>query len=506
MLEKKLIISKTAAEIRIALLENGRLAEIFIERDWEKSLVGKIYKGNVARVLPGMNCAFVDIGLDKSAFLFGGDTYSPEHSSETFSPAKLDEENDSSEALQEVPEIRDVLKDGQEVVVQVVKEAIGTKGPRVTMHPTLAGRYLVLMPYTPYVAMSRRINNDTEKDRLQSIVEKLSKETNLGIIVRTSAQGVSKEPIFRDFYQLKRNWDQLSKRISDSSHRGLIHSDLDMIKKTVRDLFDSDIVSIVVDDYPTYQALRSFFSENIPEAFKFLKFHKDTLPLFDLHGIEVDIGRALHRRVELPSGGYLVIDQSEALTTFDVNTGRYVGKADARETILKTNLEATEKVIEQIRLRNIGGIIIVDFIDMDLQEDQEKLYQVFQETIKTDRALTNVYPVNDLGLIQMTRKRTRESLGRKLLDSCPLCNGHGSIRSPQTESLELLREIIRQSFQTNSRALKIYLRPDIHEWVLTHERKFLKKICEDLNVEIEFVTSKINFDFLRDISFDVVPG
>ena len=501
MLEKKLIINKTAAEIRIALLENGRLAEIFIERDWEKSLVGNIYKGTVARVLPGMNCAFVDIGLDKSAFLFGGDTYSPDQAPRVLG---LSEEGEEGEAEQELPEVRDILEDGQEVVVQVVKEAIGTKGPRITMHPTLAGRYLVLMPYTQYVAMSRRIKNDEEKSRLSLITEKLSEENNLGIIVRTAAQGISKEPIHRDFYQLKKSWDLLSKRIEDSSSQGIIHSDLDIIKKTVRDFFDSDVKSIVVDDYSTYQSLRSFFSECIPEAFRYLSFYNERLPIFDLYGIEVDIARALHRRVDLPSGGYLVVDQSEALTAFDVNTGRYVGKANARETILKTNLEATVKVVEQIRLRNIGGIIIVDFIDMDHEEDQDKLYQYFLEGLKNDRALTNVSPVNELGLIQMTRKRTRESLGRKLLDACPLCVGHGSIKSPQTEAIELMREIVRQSLQANSRFIKVHLRPDVYEWVTNYEKKFLKRICDEFKIEVKFVTSKVSFELLRDVSFDVI--
>lgn len=502
MLEKKLIINKTAAEIRIALVENGRLAEIFIERNWEKSLVGNIYKGTVGRVLPGMNCAFIDIGLDKSAFLFGGDTYSGEPSE---IPREFDQESEDDSEVSRVPppDISKILEDGEEIVVQVVKEAIGTKGPRVTMHPTLAGRYLVLMPYTPYVAMSRRIKNDGEKSRLSAITEKLKEESKLGIIVRTSAQGISREPIHRDFYQLKKAWDSLSLKIEDSKARGLIHSDLDLIKKTVRDLFDTDITSIVVDDYNTYQSLKSFFSENIPEAYKFLKFHTEKLPVFDLYGIEIDIARALHRRVDLPSGGYLIIDQSEALTAFDVNTGRYVGKLNARETILKTNLEATLKVVEQIRLRNIGGIIVVDFIDMELPEDQEKLYQTFLEALKTDRALTNVLPVNELGLLQLTRKRTRESLGRKLLDHCPVCYSHGSIMSVQTEALELLREIIRQSIQSNSKKIRANVRPEVHEWVVNHEKKSLKKICDDLGIEIEFITSKVSFDHLREFSFEV---
>lgn len=499
MLEKKLIINKTAAEVRIGLLENGRLAEIFIERDWEKSLVGNIYKGTVSRVLPGMNCAFIDIGLDKSAFLFGGDAYSPSHDK----LLKLSA-SDKKDSLENAPDIQEVLQNGQEIVVQVAKESIGSKGPRVTMHPTLAGRYLVLMPYTSYIAMSRRIKDEEEKNRLSSIIQKLYDENQLGIIVRTAAQGILKEPICRDFYQLKKNWELLFQKIEDKSSLGLIYSELDMIKKIVRDLFDSGVTSIVVDDYSTYQSLRSFFSENIPEAFKFLKLYTGDIPIFDIYGIEVDIGRALHRKIDLPSGGYLIIDQSEALTAFDVNTGKYVGKVNARDTILKTNLEATVKVVEQIRLRNIGGIIVIDFIDMDFEEDQQRLYQIFSETLKTDRALTNVSPVNELGLIQLTRKRTKESLGRKLLNSCPLCDGYGLVKSSQTESLDLLREIIRQSLQRKSRHIKAYVRPDIHDWVVNHEKKFFKKICEDLKIEIEFVTSKVSFDLLREVSFEVV--
>ena len=500
MLEKKLLINKTSSETRIALLENGRLAEIFIEKNSRKSVVGNIYKGIVVRVLPGMNSAFIDIGLEKAAFLYGGDTYSSEDGQLT--PTSLEEEKEGEEKT--VAIIQNNLKAGQEIIVQIAKEPIGTKGPRVTMHPTLAGRYLVLMPYTPYTALSRKIVEPDEKARLTQISEKLYEENKVGVIVRTSAQGISKEPVCRDFYQLKKNWDSLCLKINNSKSPSLLYSELDLTKKIVRDFFDTGISSIIVDHYNTYQELRSFLSENISEAFKCLKLYNEKIPLFDIYGIEVDIARALRRKIELPSGGYLVIDQTEALTAFDVNTGKYVGKANAQETILTTNKEAAVRVVEQLRLRNIGGIIIIDFIDMESTEDQKTISDFFADELKNDRALTKVFPVNELGLVQLTRKRTIDSLEKKLLSVCPFCEGQGSIKSIQTESLDLLREITRQSLQKKSKHIKAYVRSDIYEWTMKNEKKLLKKICDDLEIEIEFIDSKINFDFLRQLPFEVI--
>ena len=388
--------------------------------------------------------------------------------------------------------------------MQIAKEPIGSKGPRVTMHPTLAGRYLVLMPYTPYIALSRKVVDPEEKNRLTQIAQRLYDDHEIGVIVRTSAQGIFKEPVTRDFYQLKKTWESLRKKIDHAKSPSLVYSELDLTKKIVRDFFDTGISSIIVDNYATYQELRSFLSENISEAFKCLKFYGEKIPLFDIYGIEVDIARALRRKIELPSGGYLIIDQAEALTAFDVNTGKYVGKVNAQETILKTNKEAAVKVVEQLRLRNIGGIIIIDFIDMESVEDQKTISEYFANELKHDRALTKVLPVNELGLVQMTRKRTVDSLEKKLLNVCPLCDGQGSIKSIQTESLDLLREITRQSLQKNCRNVKAFVRSDVYEWTMKNEKRLLKKICDDLEIDIEFTDSKINFDALRQLPFEVI--
>lgn len=508
MIHKHLIINKTDSEVRIALLENNRVAELVIERKSEKSIVGNIYKGIVTRVMPGMNAAFVDIGLEKSAFLYGGDTYSPEQLEQAlilgdnFFTKDLAKEDTKEE--RQVNQIGEILRDGQQIVVQVTKEPIGTKGPRVTMHPTIAGRFLVLVPFTMQVSLSRKIENEEERTRLTSIIEKLVTQAKIGLIARTASQGISRETIVRDFNILKKNWGQIQQRINNHIPKTILYHELDIIKRSVRDFFDEGVRTIIIDDYTTYKQLRSFISEHLPEAFKCLNFFDESIPIFDLHGIEVDIARSLGKKIELPSGGYLIIEQTEALTTFDINTGKYIGKANAQQTILKTNMEAAEKIVEQLRIRNIGGIIIVDFIDMEEEENRQKLFQRFSEELTLDRALTNILPLSELGLIQMTRKRTAESLERKLTVPCPYCEGHGRVKSVQTEALDLLREAVRRSIQTDRKKILVQVRTDIKDWIHIYEKNSLKRIQEDLGIEIEFLNSRLNVDLLREMPFEVI--
>ncbi|MBC61943.1 MAG: Rne/Rng family ribonuclease, partial [Zetaproteobacteria bacterium] len=292
-------------------------------------------------------------------------------------------------------------------------------------------------------------------------------------------------------------------KISASPAPSLVYSELNLIKKTCRDFFDEGLEMILCDHYNTYLQLRSFFSENLPEAFKLLKFYDQQTPIFDIFGVEIDIGRAIGKRIDLPSGGYLIIEQTEALTSFDVNTGKFVGKANAQQTILTTNLEATVKVVEQLKIRNLGGIIVIDFIDMEDLKDQEKVYNVFLSELEKDKALTNVLKISELGLVQMTRKRTSESLGRKLLESCPHCEGRGEVKSIQTEVNELLREIIRTSLQTGSKKIRIRVRNDIKDWLFLNGAKALKQISDDYSIEIDFIPSPLTIDLIRKQAFEV---
>lgn len=498
MTEKQLVINVNLAETRIALLENGNMAEIFIERIHDQGIVGNIFKGIVTRVLPGMNSAFVDIGLDKSAFLFGGDVWDPEQDKNHL-PLPVDGED---KRLADRRPIEKILRDGQEIIVQVAKEPLGTKGPRVTMYQTIPGRFLVLMPNFSHIGISRRIEDEAERERLKLIVESMVPDS-AGVIIRTAAIGIEEEVLRKDLEYLISLWHQLKKAISVSRAPSLLHKDLDVVQKVTRDLYSHDINNIVIDDHDTYLQLGSFLKATIPGAYEKLSLYTEQTPIFDVHGVEIDIGRALQERVELPSGGYLIIEQTEALTTLDVNTGRFVGKANARHTILSTNIEAAKKVVEQLRIRNIGGIIIVDFIDMEDPLDRELIYDTLLEELKTDRARTNVLRVSELGLVQMTRKRTSESLERRLLTACPFCDGKGRVRSTETEAYDLMREIHRYHIQTGCSKMKVRVRPEIREWIKQKGKDLFEQLRNLYQIEVKFDETQLNQILLREPAYEV---
>lgn len=497
MLDKQLIINANHSETRMALLENGRMAELFVERSRDQGLVGSIFKGVVTRVLPGMNSAFVDIGHDKSAFLFGGDVLDPD--ADYFE--EIDQDS-SQPHLREKRPIEQILKDGQTIIVQVSKEPLGTKGPRITMYLTLPGRYLVLMPHFKHVGISRRIEDEEERERIKGIVDGMVPE-GCGVIIRTAAVNMDKVSLENDLKYLSELWAGVDKTIAAARPPSLLFRDLDIMQKVTRDLYDDHVSQIIVDDNDAYIQLSHFLESTIPSAKEKLHLHEDRVPVFDLYGIEIDIGRALSSRVELPSGGYLVIEQTEALTSFDVNTGKFVGKANARQTILKTNLEATKKVVEQLRIRNIGGIIIVDFIDMEDSIDREDIYQALMEELKTDRARTNVLKVSELGLVQMTRKRTSESLGRRLQSHCPYCDGNGHIRSTETEAYDLIREISRCHIQTGATNFKVRVRPDIRQWIEEKESALFEEILRKYEINVDFEDTSVTTKLLREPGYEV---
>ena len=506
MLDKQLIINTNPSETRIALLEKERVAELFIERCRERGIVGNIYLGTVMRVLPGMQAAFINIGIERTAFLYGGDVIDPDslHDQKIETSDLTPEEIKERNYKQRKP-IEKLIREGQQIVVQVAKEPLGTKGARVTMFLSLPGRYLVLMPDFTHIGVSRRIDDPEERARLTDIVKQIKPE-DVGVIVRTAAQSADSGHLQKDLKYLIKLWRAVDAKRKRAAPPALLYQDLNLILRTTRDLYSDDIEKIVIDEPEACEELKRFLTATIPGAARKLLLYEDKTPIFDVYGIEMDIGRALSRRIELPSGGYLVIDQTEALTSFDVNTGKYVGSASARETILKTNLEAVRKIVAQLRIRNIGGIIVIDFIDMEYLEDREKVYNLLQDELRNDKARTNVLRISELGLVQMTRKRTAESLERQLTEPCPYCEGRGRVRSTPTEAYDLLREIRRHTLQTGQRSIQVKVRDDIRDWIKTEEREIFDSLVQEFHLKIEFKQTDLTLAALNDDPYEVISG
>ncbi len=465
---RQLIISTAPWETRVALLEDTTLVEFHIERGAERGIAGNVYKGKVVRVLPGMQAAFIDIGLEKAAFLHTSDL-----SDSGAPPAEVAADGEAPEPLEAPPPpardtrpIEERLQKGQELLVQVAKEPMGTKGARVTAHLSLPGRYLVYMPGTQHIGISRRIEDNAERDRLREIVE-AERPAEGGLIVRTACEGVTKREVHDDVRFLTRLWARVQKNVSSAVAPALIHSDLDIALRTVRDLFTSDVDRLAVDDPDTHQRVLEFVTGFMPRLAPRVHLYEGVTPIFDQHGIETKIARALDRRVWLKSGGYLIFDQTESLTTVDVNTGRYVGKKSQEETVLRTNLEAARQVVHQLRLRNIGGIIVIDFIDMEDATNRKQVFDALMEAMRKDKARSNVLRISELGLVQMTRKRTRESLLQALTSPCAHCSGGGRVRSIETLAYDALRRVQRQVVGTHeSTRVTLHLAPEVAAFLL----------------------------------------
>ena len=443
---RQILINAAPWETRVAVMEDAILAELHVERGRDRNLAGNIYKARVARVLPGMQAAFVDIGLEKAAFLHASDLGGPDV---VRSVAEEPDEIGTGEGDVEVEDapprrrvrfapIEERLTKGVDILVQVSKEPIGSKGARVTANISLPGRHLVHMPGTSHVGISRRIEDGEERDRLRDAVESEREGTD-GFIVRTACEGATKREIRDDVRFLTRMWAHVQQTAAGVEAPALVHRDLDLALRVLRDLFTTDVERLVVDDPAEHARIRDFVESFMPRLAARVHCYEGTTPLFEQHGVEAKIGRALERRVWLKSGGYLIFDQTESLTTVDVNTGRYVGKKDQEETVLKTNLEAAKQVVHHLRLRNIGGIIVIDFIDMEKPANRRKVYDALQDAIRADKARSTVLQISELGLVQMTRKRTRESLGQLLLEPCPHCDGLGRVASAETVAYDALR-------------------------------------------------------------------
>jgi len=462
------------------------LLEVFIERARERGINGNIYKGRVMRVLPGMQAAFVDIGLEKAAFLRASDFYPDAGSDLVFT--EYEEENGTADDAERAvaplvpvespsdtkpaalrPPIEQLLKKGQEIVVQVTNGPIGTKGARVSSHLSIPGRHLVYMPLINHIGVSRRIEDPEERARLKAIVEELRPPT-AGFIIRTACEGLSKREMQGDVRFLLRLWSRILKKSENSSAPCLLHYDMDLILRSIRDLFTADIHRVYVDSGRDYQRIIEFLETVMPRFTDRVEHYTDSEPIFDRFGIEAQLAKALERKVWLKSGGYIVVDHSEALTAIDVNTGRYVGKTTQEETVLRTNLEAAKVIVEQLRLRNIGGLIIIDFIDMEKAVNRKKVYDALTEAVRKDKARTNILHISDLGLVEMTRKRRRENLVQQLCEPCPHCDGRGMVRSVETLAYDVLRRIRRDAaLNPNAQRLNIRVPPRVADFLATTE-------------------------------------
>ncbi len=467
------MINVTEHETRVALLEDGTIVELFIERPENADITGNIYKGRVQRVLPGMQAAFIDIGLQQAAFIYVDDVFGDHYEElvQQFNDYEADESlisepSDDVSAIapvnRRVP-IEDLLTDGQEILVQVAKSPIGTKGARVTSYVSLPGRFLVLMPSSDHIGVSRRIEDETERSRLKSMVSELKGEDDLGYIVRTASEGIQEEKFVYEMGFLKDLWENIQKKYKRAPALSLLHQEITITLRAVRDLLIHEADRLIVDSRPEYESILSFLDVFNPNLKDSVEFYEGSEPIFDAYNLEADISRALKRKVWLKSGGYIVIDQTEALVAIDVNTGRYVGTHNLEETILKTNLEAVKEIAYQVRLRDIGGILICDFIDMEKKANQEKVFNALREALKKDRSKTHVLPISEMGLIQMTRKRIRKSLNRMLCEPCFYCDGEGYLISKQSLCYNIYRETLRQAHDMMGARLTLKVNPKIAE-------------------------------------------
>lgn len=485
----EILINVTPQEVRVAMLEQGVLQEVVIERSNRLGSVGNLYKGKVVRVMPGMDAAFVDIGMDKAAFLHVSDIL------------RVDEAlQEESAEIQRHAKINEVLHEGQILLVQVIKDPLGSKGARLTTQVTIPSRYLVLMPHAESIGVSTKIDDETEKERLRSLTAAVIPENSqYGYIVRTVAEGVTDNELQRDAVFLNKLWHNIEEKYHAEKAPQLIHSDLPLVLRTLRDYVDGSIDRVSVDAEEEYGNMLQFAKQYVPDIAEHIELYEGERPIFDLHSVEDEIQKALQRNVQLKSGGYLIIDQTEAMTTIDINTGGFVGHRNLAETIYKTNLEAAQAIARQLRLRNLGGIIIIDFIDMQDEEHKRQVMRALNKALDNDYARTYVSEVSELGLVEMTRKRTRESLEHVLCEPCPSCKGRGSVRTVETVCYEIFREILRVSKLYDPRELTVLASQNVIDLLLDEESSRLADLQSLTNATIRLQVETVYNQELYDV-------
>jgi len=500
-MKREIIVNSSLVETRVAVIEDGTLVEILIDDSHTQNLAGNIYKGRVLKILPGMQAAFVDIGLARDAFLYVRDIYEDMESYEEL--LTLGEEGEPEVEDGEVPprtggrppgrskrsahaSIEELIQEGQEVLVQVAREPLGTKGARITSHITLPGRYLVYMPTESHVGVSRKIEAEAERSRLKQVIEEINSPRE-GVIVRTAGIGRSKTDIQADFEFLRSTWRGIRSKAETATAPAMVQKDLDLIFRIFRDLITKDVTRLVVDSAVEYERCMEYTESLFPELRQLLFLYTEDEPIFKSFGIEREVEKALRSKVWLKSGGYLVIEQTEALVSVDVNTGKYVGKHDFEETILKTNREAAVEIARQVRVRDLGGIIIIDFIDMARQENRDKVMADLKEALKADRSPTNVSLLSELGLVEMTRKRVRQGLTQSLSQTCAACGGLGSVRSVASIAHQALREVEWRMARKTLPRIKVRAARDLVEWIKAEEAEVVETLQQRLGGEIELI-------------------
>lgn len=469
MNSEEILINVTPKETRVALLEQGVLQEIYIERKSRKGLVGNIYKGKVVRILPGMQAAFVDIGLERAAFLHVSDMQPPQF-----------EQVEQSEP----PCITQLLQPGQSLIVQVTKDELGGKGARLTTQLAIPSRFLVFMPNLSHIGISQRIENEAERARLKELLEASLPEKNKGYILRTAAEGAT--TLTDNIIYLNKLWDNICAKAKSAKEGDIIHEDIPLELRALRDLVSPYTEKIRIDAKHAFSRAQEFINHFMPALKDKVEYYQGIHPLFDLHGVEDDIQRALQQKVVLKSGGYLVFDQTEAMSTIDVNTGGFVGHRNLEETIFKTNLEAAQTIARQIRLRNLGGIIIIDFIDMNDEEHKRQVLRVLEKALAKDHAKSYLSNVSSLGLVQMTRKRSRESLEHSLCEACMVCNGRGTIKTAETVCYEIFREILRAAKSFDAKHLLVLASQSVVDRLLDEESSTVMELEDELQKIIKF--------------------
>ncbi len=465
-MSEEILINVTPQETRVAVVENGVVQELHLERARSRGMVGNIYKGRVARVLPGMQAAFVEIGQERSAFLHAADLLG----------------NGESEATP----INERLREGEQIVVQVMKDPLGTKGARLTARLTVAARYLVYLPYEQHIGISQRIGDDAERERLRELVRAaIEPGAKGGYILRTVAETVDENEIRQDIRYLRKLWAACQEKSSDAKPGELIHEELPLVMRAMRDLVRDEVEKIRIDSREFFVKAREFAQEFIPEVYDRIEHYSGERPIFDLYSVEDEIQKALARKVPLKSGGHLVIDQTEAMTTIDVNTGGYVGKHNLEETLFKTNLEAAHAIARQLRLRNLGGIILVDFIDMEDPEHERQVIRALDKALARDRSRASLTEMSPLGLVEMTRKRTRESLEHVLCQPCPVCQRRGMLKTAQTICYEIFREILREARQFGAKGYMVIASPIVIDMMMDEEATSVANLQEFIRRSIQ---------------------
>ena len=483
----EILVNIGTQETRVALVEGGSTQEVHLQRASRHGLTGNIYKGVVQRVLPGMQAAFIEIGLERTAFLHVADMVC----------------NNNGDASKPAPQITQLLHDGQSVLVQIVKDPMGTKGARLTSLLSVPSRYLVLLPFEPHVGVSARIEDEKERDRLKTILDDVQRveASGFGVIARTAAEGADAEALANDLRFLMRLWGAISEQAKVAPAATMVHGDLPLSMRILRDLMGTDVERVRIDNMDEFRNLQQFAQVFVPNAASKVELYEGAAPIFDLYGVEDDIARALDRRVDLKSGGHLVIDQTEAMTTVDVNTGAYIGHRNLEETVLKTNLEAAQAIARQLRLRNLGGIIIIDFIDMKGEDHRAQVMRALERALAADHARTQIYPFTELGLVQLTRKRTRESLGHILCEPCAACNGRGTVKTVETVCHEIARDVQRAARQFEAKGFLVLAAPHVITRFMEEQSLGLAELEGQLHRPIRLQAESS----YGQESFDVVP-